>query len=137
LFQEALNCSRHPLSYNGDIFTKLDYKEFKKQYPDLNDFMIGRGILSNPFLPAEIKKIEIEGNKTDLLHQFHNRLFEKHLAYLEGDSHLLHKMLAFWEYFPHSFHPSYKVYKLIKKAKSRQKYMDAVQEIFRSYSLIS
>ena len=136
LFNEALKRSKHPLSYNGDIFTKPDFEQLKARYPNLNDIMIGRGILSNPFLPAEIKGILIQEDKTDLLYQFHNRIFEKHHSLQEGDSHILNKMLSFWEYLSHSFQNPHKVYKLIKKAKNRKKYEAAVHEIFQEYPIL-
>ena len=54
-FEEALHRLHHPVIYNGDICTPADYRKLHTRFPQVNDFMIGRGILYNPLLPLEIK----------------------------------------------------------------------------------
>lgn len=43
--------------YNGDIFSVDDFAKLKTRLPNVKRWMIGRGVLQNPFLPAEIKNI--------------------------------------------------------------------------------
>ncbi len=45
---------KHPVIYNGDIFTIEDYKRIRLRYPNIVGVMVGRGALYNPFLPSEI-----------------------------------------------------------------------------------
>lgn len=56
VFAEALEKSKNPICYNGDIFTKNDYEEFRKEFPTVDCIMLGRGLLKNPGLIREIKK---------------------------------------------------------------------------------
>lgn len=54
-FEEALRNICHPVIYNGDICTVADYRRMHARFPQVADFMIGRGILYNPLLPLQIK----------------------------------------------------------------------------------
>ncbi len=45
----------HRVVYSGDIFTKERFGEMKRRYPQIDDWMLGRGLLRNPFLAEEIK----------------------------------------------------------------------------------
>ena len=44
----------HPVVYNGDITTPLNYAQTIRQLPDIQNIMIGRGVLARPSLPLEI-----------------------------------------------------------------------------------
>lgn len=57
-FECAVNNSKNPLCYNGDIYTVEDYLRLKKRFPELESVMLGRGILTNPFLAEEIREAE-------------------------------------------------------------------------------
>ena len=54
--------SKIPLCYNGDIFTPESYEEMKREFPKVDTFMLGRGILMNPALLDLIRMRE----KTDV-----------------------------------------------------------------------
>ncbi len=122
-----------PLVYNGDIFTKGDYDSFKTKHPNISKIMLGRGILSNPFLAEEIKGIENSRSKKERLREFHTNILAEFETRLNGSSHVLNKSLAFWEYFCHNFSDPRKAYKLIKKSKNMAAYHSAVETIFRKY----
>ena len=53
--------SRNPVCYNGDIFTLGDYRRFRETFPSVEKVMIGRGLLVNPALVQEIRRLE-QGN---------------------------------------------------------------------------
>lgn len=54
-FAKAVERSKNPLCYNGDIYTLEDYEKLCQTFPNLQDVMMGRGILRNPFLPSQIR----------------------------------------------------------------------------------
>ena len=57
----------HPtVIYNGDICTLSDYRLLKRRFPQISDFMIGRGILYDPILPLRIRANNGEAHSTDL-----------------------------------------------------------------------
>lgn len=130
-FQNCLDSSNHQIIYNGDIRSVADYLKLKEKFPSLNNWMIGRGLISNPFLPGMIKNNtqEYPDDRFEIFSKFHDSLFEEYSQVLSGAGHLLMKMYQFWTYFISSFPNSPKGLKKIKKAKSINAYQDAVMDI--------
>ena len=54
-FEEVLPLIHHKVIFNGDICTLGDYHRIHQRFPDIEDFMIGRGVLFDPLLPLKIK----------------------------------------------------------------------------------
>lgn len=133
LFVKALCQVKHPMVYNGDIFSVADLQALKTIMPDQHLWMTGRGLLMNPSLALKLngKTIEEQSEKKKLK-EFHDRLMEEYASRLQGSGHLLAKMGQFWVYFSESFDNPHKAMKRIKKAASLIKYNAAVAEIFRS-----
>lgn len=131
-FADAFAELEHPLYYNGDINTVEDYNGLVERFPKLEGVMMGRGILMNPLLPAEIKRGEPYDLpvKLDLLSDFHNSLFEANKANLSGESHLLSKMQSYIPYFRSFNIDNKKAYKKAKKAKSVDSYLEGMQNLF-------
>ncbi|MBP3254226.1 MAG: tRNA-dihydrouridine synthase family protein [Bacteroidales bacterium] len=50
--------------YNGDIFSAEDFTKLKMRFPFIKHWMIGRGILQNPFLCADIRNIPYNKQQT-------------------------------------------------------------------------
>lgn len=122
---------KHKLVFNGDIFSMADYEHRKKQFPKVENWMLGRGILMNPFLPAEINGIFLnEEQKRDKLLEFHKLMFDNYLELMDNEGNALNKMQQFWIYFSYNFPNQKKAFKAIKKSKNRQKYMSEVQRLF-------
>lgn len=127
-FQEV--CS-HPLFYNGDITTVEQIHDILSSFPRLRGVMIGRGLLSSPFLAAEFKKNELcpEKSRQERLKSFHEALFSAYSGHLQGDSQLLTKMKSLWDYFlPDA---DRKALKKIKKSGKITDYTSAVGQILK------
>jgi len=133
-FQECINNTKHKLYYNGDINTVARFHEMQKQFPSIDHWMIGRGLIADPFLPSMIKNnsTDYPENKLELFKEFHDILYQGYGESLSGKSHLLLKMYHLWEYFSVQFTDSRKALKKIKKAKSIRAYDTAVQEILKA-----
>jgi len=71
-FSECLRLTTLRVVYNGDIFNAATFNALQKQFPQIDGWMLGRGILANPFLPAQIKGFEQGGNKSDRIQRFHD-----------------------------------------------------------------
>jgi tRNA-dihydrouridine synthase len=134
IFEKCLINTKHQVCYNGDINTFNDFVKLKERFSSINCWMLGRGVISNPFLIEKVyKRSELEDvNKLERFSEFHNKLHERYESLLSGPGHLFDKMLKFWEYFSASFEEPHKVIKLIKKAKSPVKYKLAIYEIFNN-----
>jgi tRNA-dihydrouridine synthase B len=135
LFAEVGPFIKHPLVYNGDIFSETNFQQLKAIFPDQHCWMIGRGLLMDPSLALRLNGIELDQKvRKQKLKEFHDRLMEEYSERLQGSGHLLMKMTQFWSYFCQSFENQHKAMKLVKKAGSLIKYNAAVVEIFRSFS---
>lgn len=64
-FAELLSLSQHEVIYNGDIVDISSFEKVKRRFPTVNQWMIGRGLLQNPFLAEEIKKDNLHTLKTE------------------------------------------------------------------------
>lgn len=130
-FQRCIDSTSHLLYYNGDITTVTQFNKLVKRFPSINHWMIGRGIIADPFLPAMIMSntTTYPENRIDIFSKFHEALFYEYSQALSGPSHLMMKMLLFWEYFSIAFLNSPKGLKKIKKAKTIIAYHEAVKEI--------
>ena len=132
VFEKALLCSRHALTYNGDITDLNTFHIVQKKFPYIIRFMIGRGILSNPFLAEDIKGVLVNKNQIDRLKKFHDDLFDNYQTIFSGPAHLTGRMKGFWRYLGPSFKDSRKQLKKILKADSITKYQDMVEAFFKT-----
>jgi len=131
-FIPVIKKTKHKLIYNGDIKTAEDIDDLNKLFDNnIDNFMIGRGLLMNPFLAQEIKGKTYEKiEKFKILKQFIDELYEVNSKKLQP-SHLIQRMTTHWEYLSFMFENRHKTFKKIKKAKSIAKYNIAINEILR------
>ena len=128
MFRYGLENSKNPVCYNGDIFTKEDYERFRKEFPQTDRVMLGRGLLKNPGLIGELKGGERTG--TDRLKAFHDELYEKYRENFSGETPVLFKMKELWVYLSGEFPDCEKTMKKIKKAQRLRDYEGYVYELF-------
>jgi len=131
-FQKCVDNTKHKLYYNGDITSVAAYKEIRNRFSSVDHFMIGRGLIADPFLPSMIKNNteEYPENRFEIFKEFHDTIYREYDDYLSGPTPIKMKMLGFWDYFSQSFTNPQKTYKKIKKATNPVKYKSAVAEIF-------
>lgn len=130
-FQRCLDNTRHTIYYNGDITSVEQFRILVERFPTIQHWMIGRGLIADPFLPQMIKEntTEYPTNRMEIFGKFHDTLFSSYQNALSGSSHVLIKMESFWEYFATSFPNPHKTFKKIKKSKNIDSYNDAVHSI--------
>jgi tRNA-dihydrouridine synthase len=133
-FQECIDHTKLKLYYNGDITSVTKFRQMQERFPTIDHWMIGRGLIADPFLPSMIKSntLEYPKNKNKLFSDFHDTLYQGYSESLSGSTHILLKMHHLWEYFSGTFSNPHKVAKKIKKAKSIRNYEAAVKEIFEN-----
>lgn len=132
----------HPVMYNGDIFGVASFESLSRRFPSVDGWMIGRGALRDPFLPARIKATNVAspGSATDAggtpahelktLRAFHNDLADSYRETLSGDAHFLDKMKEVWTYLGYSFPGRAKELSRVARAKTGADYRDAVSALF-------
>jgi len=130
-FERCITSTKHKLYYNGDITSVTAFKSMQARFPTLDHFMIGRGLIADPFLPQMIKNdtTEYPKNRWDIFEEFHNTIYTQYDNYLSGPTPIKMKMLGFWEFFSQSCSNPHKTYKAIKKATNPFKYKQAVSTI--------
>ena len=133
-FQKCLDTSKQRIYYNGDITSVTKFNELQERFPSIDHWMIGRGLIADPFLPSMIKNntTEYPKNRLEIFEAFHDEIYREYDAYLQGPTPIRMKMLGFWEYFSESFSNPQKTFKKIKKAGNSKNYEAAVKEIFKN-----
>ncbi|NOX86236.1 MAG: tRNA-dihydrouridine synthase family protein [Chlorobi bacterium] len=132
-FQRALEQSKIPVIYNGDIFSLSDFLEMSERFPEINTWMIGRGILVDPLLPSLIKKEILPGDPAHLIGKFIEDLYYAYRKKLNDRLQAISVMKELWEYMAFSFDDPHKVFKLIKRTNSFDEYEEAVSGVFRDF----
>lgn len=96
-FAEFCQLTQHKIVYSGDIFTVEDYNRLSERFPQVSAWMLGRGLLRNPFLAEEIKGQDI-GDKRERFLNFYQDFIEKLLP-IRGESGTLANLKELWHYF--------------------------------------
>lgn len=133
-FQRCLESTKHTLYYNGDITTVAKFREMKERFPTIDHFMIGRGLIADPFLPQMIKNdtTDYPKDRWKIFSDFHDTIYRQYDEALSGPTPIKMKMQGFWEYFSQSFPNPQKTFKKIKKANNPRAYQQAVREILNN-----
>ena len=97
LFEEFCLITRHKIVYSGDIFSVEDYLRLSEKFPNMAGWMLGRGLLRNPFLAEEIKGMPT-GDKNARFRTFHDDLVAELLP-IRGESGTLANLKELWHYF--------------------------------------
>ena len=95
---QALALCHHPFEYNGDITDPCGFSSVRKKLPGTASWMIGRGALACPFLPALLKGSTLPASelRRQRLREFHGLLFDGYSQWLSGPGHLLDKLKEQW-----------------------------------------
>ena len=136
-FAELVPKINRPLVYNGDIFTIEDFNRISAKLPDVKMFMLGRGLLTNPFLADEIKGKTFDNEeKKKKLHHFVVSLYLERLRHAGGSPKIIGCMKEMWSYLMNSFEDPQNIWRKIKKINNLDVYEETVEIIFRDENLI-
>ena len=87
-FGRFMEGCRHPMILNGDI---IDLSPFTSHLSPLKGVMIGRGLLARPWMLSDKEPREV-------MRQMHSIVYRHAVENLCGDSQILSRLHAFWEY---------------------------------------
>lgn len=136
-FVELMPLIKAPLVYNGDIVSVESFERIREQVQPVNEFMLGRGLLANPFLAEYIKADEDTiGDKTQRLHAYVVDLYEERLRHAGGSPKVLGRMKELWSYLMYSFDEPQDIWRKIKKINALKDYEEVVGAVFREHALI-
>jgi len=128
-FERAAGLCRHAVVYNGDITDRAAYEKLASRFPSIDEWMIGRGAISNPFLAEEIKAGAVSGDREARLRAWHAELYRSYRGALCGPAHVLDKMKEVWSYLGASFPGRQRQLERLARAKTLEAYEAAAAQI--------
>ena len=130
-FEECLRLSKNELVYNGDINTAADFNKIKSLFPSVNRFMLGRGLLRDPFLAEKIKGLINPQSTLDKIRfiKYHEELHSTFDDKLWNKEEFLGKMKEYWRSFSYLFEDRNEVVKYIVRSKDMDEFLNRVDEV--------
>ncbi len=133
-FETLYKLCKHDVTYNGDIFTVDDYNRVNKRFPSIKNYMIGRGLLSDPLLAAKIKGQHFSDKEIrENVMLFHDTLFTFFNHKFKKDSVLCGKMKEFWSYMSYVFEDDGVYFEQIKRCQDSNDYLRIVYDMLNAY----
>ena len=137
-FAEGFSLSKHPVCYNGDIFTVQDIHKLTEKFPDVSAVMVGRGMIANPQITEAFdieNSLTFEHFDTMEIDYIRWKAFLDELCYgyehiMSGGRNVLFKLKEVWSYMIPFFPESERYGKKIKKAKTVTEYQAIVNALF-------
>lgn len=96
-FAACLQSCRHPVVYNGDIRTVQDGARLRALFPGINRWMIGRGLVADPWLAARLRG-DLRPRDPARLRAFLADLLAVVCAESPGEKQTLGRMKELWGY---------------------------------------
>ena len=122
-FSYAVEHSKNPLCYNGDLNTKEDIDRVQKDYPEVEAVMIGRGLIARPDMLSTDKA------DSQKLIAFYDALLEAYLIAFGGSRNAMFRLKEHWHYLLPCFADSEKLGKKLRKTTDLQEYRTISREI--------
>lgn len=132
-FDACLRGISHPVVYNGDINDLTRFQRLESRFPSVSGWMIGRGLIANPFLPEMIQtRTRLIDQRNARFEKFHDDLVSGYCGRFCGPGHVLDRMKGFWRYFAADFPGGRRIVKQIRKTNTLDRYRQTVSEILDS-----
>ncbi|MEG1787825.1 MAG: tRNA-dihydrouridine synthase family protein [Kiritimatiellia bacterium] len=120
-FAQVMDVATLPIVYNGDIRTFTDVEKLRGRFPTITRWMIGRGIVANPFLAESIR----EGRDTRDMKRFeawYADLMDCYAATTPGEHALLGHLKEYWSYLAPTFVRGDALWNALKLTRTRAEF---------------
>ena len=125
----AMEHSKSPLVYNGNIFTVNDYKDLSVSFGISPDpVMSGRGLITDPSLSDKLKGFTPDSDLVKLK-RLHDTVYHGYQEVMSPDINGLDKMRELWSYWQVLFDGRDRDIKRLMKAKKYAEYEDIAYRI--------
>ena len=125
-FSYALENSKLPLCYNGDIDSMKTLKETQLRFPQVDAYMIGRGLVGDPGM------LTPDGTNVKVLEQFHAHLLEEYSVCFGSARNAMFRMKENWHYLSDHFKGGEKLFKSLRKTTDLEEFQRLSTEIFHT-----
>ena len=126
MFQYAMEHSRNPLCFNGNLTSLGQITEFQRAYPGIQSLMVGRGLIGNPAMLCP------ERATADNLEGFCDSLLEQYIESFGGSRNAMFRLKENWRYLLCLFDGAQKLGKQLRKTTDVAQYRALTHEIIRS-----
>jgi tRNA-dihydrouridine synthase B len=133
-FEKAVSLLAVPVVYNGDIFSLTNFRAADNRFPSINNWMIGRGLLADPFLPSDIKGKAVKINRQLQIRKFIDDLYFGYRSQMNDNLAAIGVLKEYWKYLSLSFNDPQQVFRNLKKVKDFDEYEDAVSLVFNEFT---
>ena len=128
MFAYAVQHSKNPLVYNGDITDAAQIHEIQTKFPQVQAVMIGRGLVADPgmLLPG--------GTAPETLGAFMNALLEAYLVAFGGSRNAMFRLKENWNMVLSRLNGCDKLAKQLRKTTDLAEFRNITGEILRVYA---
>lgn len=126
----ALENSKNPICYNGNLCTMEECHQFEQTHPQIDALMIGRGLIGNPAMLCG-------GADAQTLKAFHDALLDEYTHVFGSARNAMFRMKENWRYLLPLFDDSEKLGKRLRKTTDIQEFRLITSQIFDTRPLRS
>ena len=126
MFQFAMENSKIPLCFNGELRSNTCISEFSKGFPQIESVMIGRGLIADPGM------LTSGGTTREALQAFTEELTECYIETFGGARNAMFRMKENWSLLRHRFEGSDRLWKQLRKTTDLCEYRAITREIFQT-----
>lgn len=123
-FVYAVQVSKNPLCFNGEIRSKDHLSAFSRTFPQIEAIMIGRGLVGDPGM------LTSEGTQRSMLEAFHNALLEEYTVAFGSPRNAMSRLKENWGHLCNRFDGGERLFKQLRKTTDIHEYRATVAEIF-------
>jgi tRNA-dihydrouridine synthase len=138
LVDQVIDDIKQKIVFSGDISDLGTYEKLKIRYPQIDEWMLGRGVLTNPFLPEWIKTGTVDPNEEKVrqtLRHLHEELFCEIRDKVKRERPLLNKMKDFWSYFARWFENDEAIFGTLARMDNVEEFMEYLKKVFNEQAL--
>ena len=128
LFDYAVEHSKNPLCYNGDILTLAQAEALQRKYPQVQSIMIGRGLVADPGMLSG-------GTDVKALEAFMNELMAVYEVEFGGSRNAIFRLKENWGFLHDRFEGSEKLWKRLRKTTDASEFKAITAQIFHTLPL--
>ena len=134
-FAQALERSKNPVCYNGDLKTVEDFHAFQARFPSVEQVMVGRGAVGDPAL---LRKLRGGSAATrEELRRFTQTLYQAYTEFYEGQAaQAAQRMKEIWFYMIHLFEGGERIDRKLRRNRDPREYERLEETIFAQLPLL-
>ena len=135
-FARALEASKNPLCYNGDLKTVERFEEFEARFPTVEHVMVGRSAIGDPALLRKVRGTGGPAGREEL-RAFMQDLYQSYQVFYEGQTaQAAQRMKEVWFYMIHLFEGGERIDRKLRRNRDPRVYEQLEAAIFAELPLL-